>query len=415
MPEYLAPAVYVEELSSGLHSIEGVGTRTAAFIGVAPKADAYVNDARAINNWSEFIKEFTGENPTSTPLSHAVFGFFTNGGSRCFVVNVGPGKPVSGGPKRTGLDLLEELDDVAIVAAPGYTDAASYDAVLSHCEKMMDRFAILDSPKEVDKIEQLTVVGTSGPATAPAPEGGGDAPAPRRGRAAPAAVGGGGGGIQGVGARRSSYGAYYFPWINVKDPLSPSGEKVPVAPSGHIAGIYALTDANPGVHKAPANAIIKGAIDPFYRLTRDEQGVLNPAGVNCIRWFGTQGTLVWGARTLSPDAQWRYIPVRRTFIMIEESIAKGTSWVVFERNEAELWDLIKRDVRAFLRLQWRDGALMGRTEEEAFFVKCDEETNPEESIAAGRVTIVVGIAPVRPAEFVIFRIGQKAGGVEIEG
>ncbi len=414
MPEYLAPDVYIEELSTGLRTIEAVGTRTAAFIGVAPKADAYVNDPRAINNWSEFVREFTGEHPESTPLSHAVFGFFQNGGSRCFVVNVGPGRPVSGGPKRTGLDLLEELDDVAMVAAPGFTDAASYDAVLSHCEKMMDRFAILDSPKDVDKIEQLTQVATSSSAPAPVPEGG-DAPAPRRGRAAAAAAaGGGGGGSPGLGARRSSYGAYYFPWIKVKDPLSPSGAQVPVAPSGHMAGIYARTDANPGVFKAPANEIIRGAIEPIYRLTRDEQAVLNPAGVNCIRWFGTEGTKVWGARTLADDAQWRYVPVRRLFIMIEESIARGTRWVVFEPNAQPLWKDIRRDVSAFLRTQWRDGALMGRTAEEAFFVKCDEETNPEEDIAAGRVTIVIGIAPVRPAEFVIFRIGQKAGGVEIE-
>lgn len=416
MPEYLAPDVYVEELSTGLRTIEAVGTRTAAFIGVAPKADAYLNDPRAINNWSEFVKEFTGDNPESTPLSHAVFGFFQNGGSRCFVVNVGPGKPVSGGPKRTGLDLLEELDDVAMVLIPGYTDAASYDAALSHCEKMLDRFAILDSPKDVDKIEQLTQVGTGGPAATPAAAAEGeDAPAPRRRRdAAAAAGGGGGGGSAGLGARRSSYGAYYYPWIKVKDPLSATGAQVFIPPSGHIAGIYASTDANPGVHKAPANVIVRGAIEPYKRLTRDEQGVLNPAGVNCIRWFGNEGTKVWGARTLSDDAQWRYVPVRRLFIMIEESIARGTRWVVFEPNAQPLWKDIRRDVSAFLRQQWRAGALMGRTAEEAFFVKCDEETNPEEDIAAGRVTIVIGIAPVRPAEFVIFRIGQKAGGVEIE-
>jgi hypothetical protein len=152
-----------------------------------------------------------------------------------------------------------------------------------------------------------------------------------------------------------------------------------------------------------------------YRLTREEQATLNPQGVNCIRWFPTEGIRVWGARTVAASAsEWRYLPVRRLFNMIEESIAKGTRWVVFEPNDRPLWKDIRRDVRAFLRTIWRDGALMGRTEDEAFFVQCDEETNPPESIDQGRVVAIVGIAPVKPAEFIIFRIGQHAGGVEIE-
>jgi hypothetical protein len=403
MPQYLSPDIYVEEISMGQRPIEAVGTSLTAFVGTAPSANAFVNEPRAINNWSQFLKEFVGEATASTDLSQAVFGFFQNGGSRCFVVNVGKGKPVSGGGKRTGLDVLESLDDVAIVAAPGYTDAASYDAVLSHCEKLKDRVAILDAPKDVGSIEQLVQVAT---ATSPGHGGGGAG-----------AAAGGGTPSPGLRPRNSDagFGAVYFPWITVRDPLSPTGATVDVPPSGHIAGIYARTDATRGVYKAPANESVRGALDVTYRLTREEQGVLNPAGVNCIRWFPTEGIKVWGSRTLALSASnWRHVPVRRLFNMIEESIARGTRWVVFEPNDRPLWKDIRRDVSAFLRTQWRDGALMGRTAEEAFFVQCDEETNPPESIAEGRVVTVVGIAPVQPAEFIIFRIGQQAGGVEIE-
>ena len=211
------------------------------------------------------------------------------------------------------------------------------------------------------------------------------------------------------------FGAFYFPWIVVTDPFSPK-ETVAVPPSGHLAGIYARTDGTRGVHKAPANETVRGALDLTYRITQAEQGELNVLGVNCLRFFPTQGIRVWGARTLADSAsEWRYLNVRRLFNMIEESIGQGTRWVVFEPNDMTLWKSIKRDVTAFLTLQWRQGALLGATPEEAFFVQCDEETNPPEVIDAGQVVTVIGIAPVKPAEFVIFRIGQSAAGTEIEG
>jgi len=185
--------------------------------------------------------------------------------------------------------------------------------------------------------------------------------------------------------------------------------------SGHIAGMWALNDATRGVHKAPANMKIRSALNVTRRVTRAEQEVLNPAGVNVIRFFPTEGIRVWGARTVAPTGnEWIYLNVRRLFNMIEESIAQGTRWVVFEPNDEPLWRDIKRDVNNFLRGIWRDGALMGRTPEQAFFVKCDAETNPPDSIDQGRVVIEIGIAPVKPAEFIIFRIGQHSGGVEIE-
>jgi hypothetical protein len=408
---YLTPGVYIEEVSTGARPIQALGTSTAAFVGVTPNPDARKNEAFAVNNWMHFAREFAPEGTVSTPLSHAVHGFFLNGGRRCFVVNVGAGQPVSGGGReRKGLDVLKTVDEVAIVAVPGYYDAGSWDAALGHCEEMKDRVAILDSPPEVRDLGMLTQLATVAPTRPKArKEGAGEGTEE------------GGGGAAGGGARpRTSdggYGAVYFPHILVRDPLPPPNTRAAytyVPPSGHLAGIYARTDAARGVHKAPANEVVVGALDLAYQVTREEQGELNQNGVNCIRMF-QRDIRVWGARTLADAAsEWRYINVRRLFCMVEESIAQSTRWVVFEPNDVPLWKAIRRDVGAFLKLLWRDGALMGRTPEEAFFVKCDEETNPPESIDAGRVVVMIGIAPVKPAEFIIFRIGQHAGGVEIE-
>ena len=410
MPEYATPGIYIEEISTGARPIEAVGTSTAAFLGVAPNPDAKPHEAFAVNNWSQFVKTYGGEGKPSTPLAQAVFGFFDNGGSRCYIVNIGANKELvgNGSGKRKGIATLEEVDEVAIVAAPGLADAATYDTLLSHCENLKDRVCILDPPFEVGNIDQLKSVATAGPnkpKKAAAGEGG-----------APPTGGGGTPPTGGLRPRTSDrgYGAFYFPWIKIRDPFDPK-ELIFAPPSGHIAGIYARTDATRGVHKAPANETVRGALDLSYKITRAEQGELNKLGVNCIRLFTTQGIRVWGARTIADSAsEWRYLNVRRLFNMIEESIANGTRWVVFEPNDMALWKSIKRDVTAFLMLQWRQGALMGATPEEAFFVQCDEETNPPEVIDAGMVVTVIGIAPVKPAEFVIFRIGQTAGGTEIE-
>jgi phage tail sheath protein FI len=386
MVELLTPDVYVQEVPAGPRPIQAVGTRTAGFIGVAPQGSVSPRIAVGVNNWSQFTRVFVeneaGVAAPSTPLSMAVFGFFQNGGSRCFVVNLRRGDSVE-----TGLRELEAEDEIAIVAAPGFVDVASYEAILTHCETMKDRVAILDAPFRVDDLGRLTKVGTTG----------GDA----------------GDEKQGLRPRQSAYGAFYFPGIVATDPIT--GTPTDVAPSGHIAGIWARTDAERGVHKAPANEPIRGALNVTQRLTQGEQGLLNPVGVNCIRYFAREGIRVWGARTLADaSSEWRYLNVRRLFNMIEESIAEATRWIVFEPNNRELWKSIRRDVSAFLTRVWRDGALMGRTAQEAFFVKCDEETNPPDVIDAGMVVAIVGIAPVKPAEFVIFRISQHAAGVEIE-
>jgi phage tail sheath protein FI len=398
MPTYLAPDIYVEEVSGGARPVQAVGTSTAGFVGEAPNPAARLNEAVAINNWSQFVRDFITENSNSTALSNAVYGFFQNGGSRCYVVNLGAGQSIAGGGRnRTGLDVLEEIDEIAIVAAPGYTNAAAYDAVLSHCEKTQDRVGILDAPEVVSDLNLLTQVATTAVGSSKSEDTAGSGTRPRQ--------------------SDGGYGAFYYPWITIRDPLSPN-DFVNVPPSGHIAGIWARSDASRGVHKAPANESVRGALNVTYRLTREEQGILNQAGVNCIRLFAREGIRVWGARTLADgSSEWRYLNVRRLFNMIEESIAESTRWIVFEPNDRTLWKSIRRDVSAFLTLLWRDGALMGRVPEEAFFVKCDEETNPPEVIDSGIVITMIGIAPVKPAEFIVFRISQYAGGTEtaVEG
>lgn len=387
---YLSPGVYVEEVDRGTKPLEMVGTSTCAFLGEATVGP--VNEPILCTNWSQYTKHF-GDFQNSEYLAHAVYGFFNNGGSRAFVLNVGNWdeiskvEPKDGKPKfaskaalyigsdngpgtRTGLKALEDIEEVNIVAAPGQTDPVIQDAVLSHCENMRYRFAILDSPEVIEKggVDKL--------------------PKPRD----------------------SKYGGYYFPWVEIYDPFKGN---IFQPPSGYMAGIYARSDAERGVHKAPANEIVRGAIGLKYNITRGEQDLLNPKGINCIRAFPNRGIRVWGARTISSDASWRYVNVRRLFNMVEQSIELGTQWVVFEPNDQRLWKRVTRDIGAFLLRLWRQGALFGKTPEEAFFVKCDDETNPPEVIDAGQMVCEIGMCPVKPAEFVIFRIGQMPAGGDV--
>ncbi len=403
---YLSPGVYVEEVDRGSKPIEAVGTNTVGFLGESSKGP--VNEAVLVTNWSQFVKTFGDFAQCSPYLAHAVYGFFNNGGSRCFIVNVGgggdeqeltaapvgpgdkkdgkeekkvaaPKGPVDkdslyigrdGGPgRRSGIKCFEEVDEIAILAAPGQTSPAVQDALLTHCETRKDRFAILDSPETI----------TGGIDRLPKP-------------------------------RDSKYGAYYFPWIQVYDP---DKGNVYVPPSGHIAGVYSRTDSERGVHKAPANEMIRGALGLKYAVSKGEQDLLNPKGINAIRHMNG-AVRIWGARTLSSDPSWRYINVRRLFIMVESSIERATQWVVFEPNDHRLWKRVTRTISSFLTLLWRNGALMGTSPEQAFYVKCDAETNPTEVVDAGQLVVEVGLAPVKPAEFVIFRIGQMASGGGVE-
>jgi uncharacterized protein len=212
----------------------------------------------------------------------------------------------------------------------------------------------------------------------------------------------------------SKFAGLYWPWVEVMDPIA--NQPLLIPPSGHVAGVWCRTDATRGVHKAPANEVIMGINGLAFQITHDEQGGLNRVGINCVRSFPGRGIRIWGARTLSSDPEWRYINVRRLFNYIAESIMEGTQWSVFEPNDERLWMQLRIAASNFLTRTWREGALFGSTPEQAFFVKCDNETNPPEVIEAGQVICEIGIAPVKPAEFVVFRLSQySAGASEIEG
>jgi hypothetical protein len=289
------------------------------------------------------------------------------------------------------IDDFEPVDEIAIVAAPvplfdGEADDAALSAIhaklVSHCNLMQDRVAILDCARDI-KDDHLAIT----------PDGEG---------------------IHRPAADPKGYGSFFFPYLQVSDmkPGAAAGTRVFVPPSGHMAGIYARSDAQRGVHKAPANEVVMGALGLRYKVSKIMQTSLNPRGVNCIRPFN--GTIkVWGARTLASDPQgdpeWIYTNVRRLFNYLRESIDEGTQWVVFEPNTPELWAKIRRNATAFLTMVWRSGALFGTTAQEAFYVKCDEETNPPEVRDLGQVVTEIGVAPAKPAEFVIFRISQWAG------
>ncbi|MFF9458693.1 phage tail sheath family protein [Streptomyces flaveolus] len=201
----------------------------------------------------------------------------------------------------------------------------------------------------------------------------------------------------GLDEDEAAFTTVYYPWLRV--PGIGGAERV-VAPSGHVAGVWARTDAERGVHKAPANQAVRGAIELTVTLTDGEQAPLNKAGVNCLRVFPGQGLLVWGARTLSPDGEWRYVNVRRLVNFLTDSIRKGTSWARFEANDERLQTSLRGIVTSFLKEQWRRGALLGRTPDEAFYVICDQSNNPPQSVTSGKITLTFGVAPVRPAEFV---------------
>lgn len=533
MPEYLSPAVYVDEVSSGSKPIEGVGTSTGAFVGGAVRGP--VGKAVLITNFTQFLDTFGGFHQDHL-LTYGVRAFFGQGGTRCYVArgfrssdptgdpegindtskaslqdgssnnvlemqatspgtwgnsisveiapadvhpagdpgkefslsvrfkapgssqaevverygrlsleeltadgqpnpihaeqvvngvskyvvanDLGPDPTITDPPAPTtspvdltggkdgdpggltlkelvgdhtsltgGLYAFDPIDDVNIVALPDLMGLADADArsgsleALNYCEGRKDCFFVADvpegtSPQDAKNYKQAQSPFSGNPFN-------------------------------------SSYGALHYPWIYVADPLTGGRKLVP--PSGAVAGTYSGTDVRRGVHKAPAgteDGRLRVALGLERLVTKGEHDVLNPEGINVIRSFPEAGIVVWGARTLSADPEWKYVNVRRLFLFLEESIDEGTQWTVFEPNDPVLWKRITRNVSAFLRIQWLDGKLVGSSPEEAFFVKCDEETNPQESVDLGRVITLVGVAPSKPAEFVIFRIQQQKPGGE---
>ena len=338
------------------------------------KPSVPVGEAKLCTNFTEYKNAF-GDfslDQNHRQLTHAVYGFFNNGGTRCYVARLTAETDLN-----SALSAFELIDEISIVAAPGLSSQNIRSKIVTHCEKMGNRFAVLDGPATEATLINLTTTGMPG---------------------------------------RTDYGAWYFPWIKVFDPVAKKyggslDGVVGVPPSGHIAGVYARVDNERGVHKAPANETIRGALDVTQRLSKAHQDGLNPKGVNCIRVLN-DNILIWGARTVGGDANTdlKYINVRRTLLFLRNSIDLGTQWAVFEPNSPALWQRISRSVTAFLMNVWRSGALFGDTPAQAFYVKCDKETNPQSSIDAGRVVTEIGVAIVRPAEFVVFRISQMAGG-----
>jgi phage tail sheath protein FI len=267
---------------------------------------------------------------------------------------------------RTGLAGFKEHDEISIVCAPDENRITGLtEALVTHCENMGERFAVLQAPQNPGVVSELH----------PPVD--------------------------------SSYAAYYYPWIEVADPETDRKRLAP--PGGHVAGLFARSDAEYGVHKAPANEVLRGVLGVQHDLTKGEQDVLNPRGVNCIRQFQGRGIRLWGARTTASDPEWKYVNVRRLFLYIEQSIDEGTQWAVFEPNDADLWARVRQSVENFLTTLWREGGLQGQTAEEAFYVRCGEETMTQDDIDNGRLIVEIGVAPVKPAEFVVFRISQDTG------
>jgi uncharacterized protein len=348
MSEFLAPGVYIEEVAFGAHPIEGVSTSTAGFIGAA-------DGPRLLSGITSF-KDFERQaaSGSSLYLSSGVRGFFDNGGQRCSVALIAATDPVE-----AALEALSG-EPVSILCCPDenvFSNAASVMA--EHCERRRDRFCILQSP-------QPTVpISTHLPPV------------------------------------RSSYAAYYHPWLIV--PTSDRATTVAVPPGGHVAGVYARTDIQKGVWKAPAGRIER-VTALSENITSSDVDLLVDRGIDVLRNEPIRGIVVWAARTTSSDQDWKYVNVRRLLIFIEHSLQRGLQWVVFELNGIALADIVTRAINAFLAGLWKSGALMGQTADEAYFVRCDRTTMTQDDIDNGRLIAVVGVAPVHPAEFVILRI-----------
>jgi uncharacterized protein len=355
-PQPRHPGPFVDEFPSG-DDIVGVETSTAAFIGAYNDPGGVpAGEVVECASLAEFQGAF-GEAATegaAANLSGAVAGFFANGGRRCFAVREDDAVAAAA----SALEKLAGIDDVALVAAPGIVDVAVLSAIAAHCSEHA-RFAIFDTPEE-------------GPGVPPEP---------------------------------TAYGAVYFPWLEVECLPAGPGRTRFIPPSGHVAGVLARVDAGRGVHATPGGQPVAGAVGLRHAVGGAQASSLSAARVNSLRKIGDE-VVVWGARTLSDDPEWKYVNVRRLFIFLEHSIERSTRWVVFEPNDEPLWARVRNTVGTFLLELWRAGALAGATPEEAFFVRCDRTTMTQDDLDSGRLIALIGAAPLRPAEFVIIRIGQ---------
>src|SRR5665647_484226 len=346
--------IFVQDIRMKPQSIEGVGTSTAAFL---RETQTGPSTPTLVTSFAEYQRIFGGYFGVDKYLPYAVEGFFGNGGKRCLVSSV------------NDLDYTRALTKLEVVDAPviyvpnAQALAGLADLLISHCERLRNRFVIFDSLKGQD----------SSSVTKP---------------------------------RDSSFAALYYPWIYVKDDVK--GKLCLVPMGGHVAGIYARTDIEAGVHKAPANQVVHGALGTDITMKSHQQDSLNLQGINSIRNFPDKGLLLWGARTLSIDPTKKYVNVCRLLIYLEQSIKKGTAWATFEPNNEETWAKMKSTIENFLTQAWTDRMLLGAKKQEAFFVNCDRTTMTQNDIDNGRINVLIGVAPVKAAEFIIFRINQTS-------
>ena len=398
VPPTSYPGVYVEELSSGVHSIAGVPTSITAFIGRARRGP--VDSPVAVNSFGDFERRF-GKLWKASALGFAVRDFFLNGGSEALIVRlrrsgggtlrksdfIGAGKAKA----NKGLYVLNKADLFNLLCLPGYKDTGlGFD---------VDKEVISSAARYCEARRAMLLA---------------DSPASWR-TTADAKTGI----ALGVGTT-SKNAALFFPRLRQPNPER-NNQKEDFGPSGAVAGVFARTDAQRGVWKAPAglDATLIGVPELAVSLTNAENDELNLLAVNCLRKFPAAGPVVWGARTLAGSDQaaseWKYIPVRRTALFIEESLYRGTKWAVFEPNDERLWAQIRLNVSAFMNGLFRHGAFQGQTPKDAYFVKCDENTTTQNDINLGVVNIIVGFAPLKPLEFVVLKIQQMAGANRIEG
>jgi len=385
--EFVFPPAHLTGVSIEANPITAVDTRTVAFVGTAPRHDTPSGVVQLYESWPAFRDAQLG-GPRGGRLwndvAHAIRGFFLNGGSRCYLANIGLRGKVA-----DGLAELAALEDVAVIAAPGCSEYDAYEALTAHCEVAWDRVAILDGPPRLTPAARRAARGE--------PPGEGDAgrwhippPAPR--------------GVT----------ALYAPWIYVADPEGPAGATVRVPPSGHIAGLWARMAAEQGLQRAPAGETLRGALDVADQLGEDEMAALAVHGVNMLRVLPERGVVVWGARTLAADGPWRYVVARRLINMVAESLRRGTRWAVYESPGEALWLAVRVYVTDFLDKLWRQGLFAGATPGEAYFVRCDATTNPPEALRAGVVGFVVGLAVLRPGEFVTLTVRLSEAEAEVE-
>ena len=378
---YKSPGVHIESAGDRYIPLEKVETGVTAFLGVTTKGAR--NEPTRIGSYVQFEKLFGDDDSF---MAAGVRGFFDNGGKTAYIVNVAPEGGLDPTPddyigqqgtEERGLRALERIEHVDLIVAPdlmgqykksvGFTQPehvlAVQRAMVEHCERMHDRFTLLDSLPGQDM------------------------------KAA----------VEWRGRFDSSHAAFYFPWIKVR-----KGEEVlaPLPPSGHVAGSIARADATEGVHRAPANQKLEGLVDVDKRIRKRDRDYCFDHRVNTLISFPGRGIRIWGARTLSSDQQFTQINVRRLYILIRKSIDRYAQWVVFEPNDETLWKRLKRTIDVFLGDMWQQGALVGGQQDDAFYVKCDEETNPPESRDVGQLMCEIGISPVKPAEFIVVRIHQ---------